>query len=143
MEKERLAPGPSEGWFLNYEGRVEGPWTRTQINELLKRGAITPEQLVCRIGQTRWMRLFEEKILSSLLLPEMSDVPLPENGIYLLRYRQGWQQSGPHVRAQIEVGVHSGEVRLTDRLWFNGLKEWQKISSFESLRRQIAELKPG
>jgi predicted Zn finger-like uncharacterized protein len=68
---------PMETWHVGVAGAVQGPWTRTEIGERIRKGEINGDALVWKDGMSGWAPLRGVDALKDLLAPP-PDAPLPE-----------------------------------------------------------------
>lgn len=62
-------PPPASGWFVDNNGKPEGPLAPGEIAARLASGALTPQSLVWRKGAPAWTRLRDEPDLAGLAPP--------------------------------------------------------------------------
>lgn len=70
-ERERSSDrtGEAAAWYLERAGKTHGPFDRDQLSRGLEAGKLHREDLVCRVGETRWQALGDLEELQRPRLP--------------------------------------------------------------------------
>jgi hypothetical protein len=149
-QEEQKAKHEFLAWFV-YDhnsfdsNKVEpkGPFHILEIKEQIKTGLLRKEALVCRSGQSEWLKAEKEpyfceifkdanRVSESRLDSPFEDV-LANTSIFVITQRLTVQnrQWGPMSKESFYEALKVGHFRLDDLIWFEGLPNWKKIDSFD------------
>lgn len=88
--QEAPKPQPAPGWFVDNNGKAEGPLAPGEIAARLASGALTGQSLVWRKGAAGWTRLRDEPDLAGLV--NSAPPPPPLNARIEALLPGTWQQ---------------------------------------------------
>lgn len=141
-------PAPGQGgpscsttrFYVELDGKAQGPMECSRIQSLLAQGRIGPESLVWYPGSQGWVHLREVQALARLLSPKggpgggaqgPKPPPLPtqaESKTYYVA-PHGHQQ-GPLSAGEVRSMLEKGEVTPATLAWCPGMANWSPLSSF-------------
>ena len=122
-------------WYIARAGKKVGPHSTTQMNQMAGGGELLSTDMVLLEGAKKWMPASEIKGLFPATSTAPTQLPLipvaseaPE-----WHYIQNGQQAGPLPWSQLRQIADSGQLRLTDMVWKNGMPAWAAAGSVQTL----------
>lgn len=121
--------GTEQQWYAVRSGEQIGPYTRPEMERLIKRGGLAEEDLVWAAAIGDWQPLKNVAGLAALIPPKPSlkDMSLP------WYCAVGGQTSGPFNFDEIVRRVGAGELRPDDMVFSKQIGSWMAVSACDLL----------
>jgi hypothetical protein len=141
-----------ESWYVNVEGRPEGPFSSDELVDRLKKSEINLSSQVYRLGDKDWSKIESHEFFVRALdfspsqNSEFQRVEIPivnAEWVILKKTDQGFRQLGPMTEDEVRNLIHLGDVQFSDHFWKNGMTEWQPLAQFQGLEAKSKEGAPN
>ncbi len=131
-------------WYIQKKGRTEGPIPEETLINAIRKGEMGPYDLVFREGEARWQSLsdfsiFAENFKQQTPAPSSADSN-SEQWVVLVRNKnkKDRRQKGPYTTAQMRDLIRSGDLKMSDYVWKEGMKEWYRLHSLDIFHQDNA-----
>lgn len=124
-------------WFYNHKGKLKGPLSTAEVQNLIAEQALGPDDLVYPEGEKKWVPLSELadfRAAFNLQTPHPID-PQPISWVVLQRdsSTRKIRQVGPFSTKKLHMALREEQIKLSDYVWRAGMKEWYRIISIPEL----------
>lgn len=136
--------------YVRFRGRVQGPYDRSQLQTLARRGKFTRLHEVSTDGQdweraTNHPELFaptestksraehESYELEESVEPASAPPQAPSSSGAQWHYTSGPEKHGPVDFPQLRFLVNAGQVTADDLVWKEGMPDWAPVSQIPGL----------
>jgi hypothetical protein len=120
-------------WYFFKKGQPEGPVSADEIKARIKKGLLGPYDLVYRESEDKWLAIQDLDDFKSTL--SFNNNVFQEKWVVLIK-KNGSKtraQIGPFTTQELRHKIKSEEIKLSDYVWREGMKEWYKIAAIETL----------
>ena len=138
-----MKPAVERRWFVEIEGRAQGPFTQTQVQDLARLKRINPMTRIFSEGDVRWrlMNEFDEfKIVpeSSSSLQSREWVVLKRKTLKEAELSQNkFDQIGPFTIDEIVEQIKTGDLSYNDYAWKKGFQRWAKLEALPDFNHTV------
>lgn len=136
-------------WFVEIEGRAQGPFTQIQVQDLARLKRINPMTRIFAEGDVRWrlMNEFDE----FKIVPESSSSAQNREWVVLKRKtlkeaelsQNKFDQIGPFTIDEIVEQIKTGDLSYNDYVWKKGFQRWAKLESLPDFNHTLKAKKPS
>ncbi len=125
-----------KNWYTTNLGKVEGPFSLSQIELKIQQKEIYPEDLIYRSGEKEWIPIKDrwqfQKIILRSRISHNKDIPKKDWTVYQKYLKQKATsplafQYASYSTKEVIKALHKGEISYSDWIWTEGMKEWQMI----------------
>jgi len=110
-------------WFVYNHSSVQGPFTHSQLVELVRHGTFTNQDLVWRKGQKEWHTV-QQWMASHSVAVEGTREEKPGEFTEAWYVSNGQMQQGPFTFVQLVDMLHRRIFSMSAKVWTNGLSRW-------------------
>lgn len=144
-----MKPDIGRRWFVELEGRAQGPFNQAQIQDLARLKRITPMTRIFAEGDVRW-RLINE-FDEFKIAPETSSSTQAREWVVLKRKtlkeaelsQNKFDQIGPFTLDEIFAQLATGDLSYNDYAWKKGFQRWAKLESLPDFNHTIKSPLPA
>lgn len=132
-------------WFVEIEGRAQGPFDQSQVQDLARLKRIQPMTRIFAEGDVRWrlMNEFNEfktgsESSSHILTGDREWVVLKRKTLKDAENSPNkFDQVGPFSVAEIDEQLKRGEVSYNDYVWKKGFQRWAKLETLPEFNHTL------
>ncbi len=115
-------------WFYNLNLKPQGPFELDVVLEKIKRGEISPNDLMMREDSEQWLpakawQLFDDSLFPANQLVDKSFAAEKTEWVLL---RNGTQE-GPYLASDVKKMLRTKQLSAETYVWKNGLTGWVRI----------------
>ena len=121
-------------WYISAGLKPLGPFELMDIQEKIRKGQISPFDLIFKEGSSEWKAAQEWEEVRRIGFPAFEAVGTEKNNeliwivLRLHRNDQKYQQEGPFDGTQIRASLQSGNLFGDDLVWKKGLSGWARLA---------------
>lgn len=141
---------PTESrWFVEIEGRAQGPFTQSQVQDLARLKRINPMTRIFSEGDVRWRLMNEFDAFK--IVPESSSSVQNREWVVLKRKtlkeaelsQNKFDQIGPFTIDEIVEQIKTGDLSYNDYAWKKGFQRWAKLEALPDFNHTVKAPKPS
>ncbi len=141
--KKPIELAENRRWFVEIEGRAQGPFTQVQVQDLARLKRINPMTRIFFEGDVRWrlMNEFDE----FKMVPESSSSLQNREWVVLKRKtlkeaelsQNKFDQIGPFTIDEIVEQIKTGDLSYNDYAWKKGFQRWAKLEALPDFNHTV------
>lgn len=121
-------------WYISAGLKPLGPFELDQIHEKIRKGQISPFDLIFKDGTSEWKAAQEWPEVRALGFPAFEAIGTEANheAVWIVlrrdRNEQKYHQEGPFQGQQILDSLRAGNLYGDDLVWKKGLSGWARLA---------------
>ena len=121
-------------WYINAALKPLGPFELMEIHEKIKKGHISPHDLIFKEDSPQWKPAQEWEEVRRLGFPAFEAVGTEKDDeqvwiiLRLDKNQKKYQQEGPLAGRQIRASLQAGNFLWEDLVWKKGLSGWARLA---------------
>lgn len=120
-------------WYIARDKKKQGPFSVTQMQEMVKVGQLLPIDMVLQEGTTTWIAASQVEAFFPQPQTAPPPPPIPVAEAKEWHFSQGGKQFGPATLSHLKGLAEAGTLQPTDLVWKAGMSGWVAASSVQGL----------
>jgi hypothetical protein len=126
-------------WYFMENGQPAGPLSTNQVIEKIKLGELGPNDLLYKNKALKWQEI---KLIADFKSVIVVEPARASETLWVVLAKKsdgsGHRQKGPYPTTEIKNMLLRGDLKSTDYIWREGLKEWYKILSIPTFNESTS-----